>query len=131
MVVANQCSKNLEPQSHPPAVVCMSQDESLWLLHDERLDPDLSRDRGKSIGGDRDIDDEGSEQNEWTHAITKTQLYCLSIHAHTNRPHQEGLCLQLQLRTQARIEKNATKLVDEWLTHKCEVSQTVEQQNCF
>jgi hypothetical protein len=29
----------------------------------EKLVPNLSRDRGKSIGGDLDIDDEGSEQN--------------------------------------------------------------------
>jgi hypothetical protein len=30
---------------------------------DERLSPDLSQVRGKSIGEDLDIDDEGSEQN--------------------------------------------------------------------
>jgi hypothetical protein len=28
-----------------------------------RLGPDLLRGRGKSIGGDLDVDDEGSEQN--------------------------------------------------------------------
>jgi hypothetical protein len=32
-------------------------------LPNERLVPDLSRGRGKSIGEDLDIDDEGSEQN--------------------------------------------------------------------
>jgi hypothetical protein len=30
---------------------------------DERLGPNLPRGRGKSIGGDLDVDDEGSEQN--------------------------------------------------------------------
>jgi hypothetical protein len=30
---------------------------------DERLGPDLSRGRGRSIGGDLDVDDKGSEQN--------------------------------------------------------------------
>jgi hypothetical protein len=30
---------------------------------DERLSPDLPRGRGKSIGGDLDVDDEVSEQN--------------------------------------------------------------------
>jgi hypothetical protein len=29
----------------------------------EELGPDLQRGRGKSIGGDLDVDDEGSEQN--------------------------------------------------------------------
>jgi hypothetical protein len=30
---------------------------------DERLGPDLQRGSGKLIGGDLDVDDEGSEQN--------------------------------------------------------------------
>jgi hypothetical protein len=33
------------------------------LRTDERLGPDLLRGRGKLIGGDLDIDDEGFEQN--------------------------------------------------------------------
>jgi hypothetical protein len=38
--------------------------ECLWEEHaDEWLGPDLPRGRGKSIGGDIDVDDEGSEQN--------------------------------------------------------------------
>jgi hypothetical protein len=37
--------------------------------------------------------------------------------------------LKMQLRTQARTGKNATKHVDECITHECEVLQTVEQQN--
>jgi hypothetical protein len=37
----------------------------------------------------------------------------LPIRAHTSWPHQEGLSLQAQSRTQARIEKNATKPADE------------------
>jgi hypothetical protein len=45
-------------------------------------------------------------------------------------PHHEVLSLQAESRTQAKIEKNATKLTDEWLTHECGVLQTIERQNC-
>jgi hypothetical protein len=45
-------------------------------------------------------------------------------------PRQERLSLQVQLRTQERTGKNATKLADECLTHKCGVLQTVEWRNC-
>jgi hypothetical protein len=38
--------------------------------------------------------------------------------------------LQMQLRTQARMRKNATKLADEYIAHKCGVLQTIEWQNC-
>jgi hypothetical protein len=34
--------------------------------------------------------------------------------------------LQMQPRTQARIRKNATKLVDECIAHECVVLQTVD-----
>jgi hypothetical protein len=33
------------------------------VINHDRLHPDLLRGRGKSIGGDLDVDDEGSEQN--------------------------------------------------------------------
>jgi hypothetical protein len=42
-------------------------------------------------------------------------------------PHQEGLSLQVQLRTRARIGRNATKLADECIAHESEVLQTIEQ----
>jgi hypothetical protein len=45
-------------------------------------------------------------------------------------PHQEVLSLQVELRTQARTGKNATKLADECIDRKCGALQTVEQQNC-
>jgi hypothetical protein len=35
----------------------------IFILLDERLDPDLPRGRSKSIDGDLDVDDEGSKQN--------------------------------------------------------------------
>jgi hypothetical protein len=38
-------------------------DDKILRSFDERLSPDLSQVRGKSIGEDLDIDDEGSEQN--------------------------------------------------------------------
>jgi hypothetical protein len=34
-----------------------------YRVDNERLSPDIPRGRGKSIGGDFDVDDEGSEQN--------------------------------------------------------------------
>jgi hypothetical protein len=33
------------------------------ILRDKRLGPDVLRGRGKSIGGDLDVDDEGSEHD--------------------------------------------------------------------
>jgi hypothetical protein len=42
-------------------------------------------------------------------------------------PFQEGLSLQAQLRTQARIGKNATKPANECIAHECAVLQTVER----
>jgi hypothetical protein len=43
-------------------------------------------------------------------------------------PHQEGLSLQVQPRTQARTRKNSTKLVDECIAHESGVLQTIEWQ---
>jgi hypothetical protein len=40
----------------------MSWQEQFNMNLDERLSLDLSRGRGKSIGGDLDVDDKGSEQ---------------------------------------------------------------------
>jgi hypothetical protein len=79
----------------------------------ERLSPDLLRGRGKSIGGELDVDEEGSKQIERNLAITTPWLHLLPTHAHMSWPCQEGLFLQAQSRTQARIGKNATKLADE------------------
>jgi hypothetical protein len=60
------------------------------------------------IGGDLDVGEEGSEQ-----MIVTLQ----SLH-HGSLGHQEGLSLQVQLRTQARIGKNATKLADECVSSR-------------
>jgi hypothetical protein len=38
--------------------------------------------------------------------------------------------LQMQPRTQARMRKNTTKLVDESIAHECGVLQTIERRNC-
>jgi hypothetical protein len=77
------------------------------------LSPDLPRGRGKSIGRELDVDEEGSEQIDRNLAITTPQLRWLPTCAHTSWPRQEGLFLQAQLRTQERTGKNTTKLVDE------------------
>jgi hypothetical protein len=100
----------------------------LWL--DERLGPDLSRGRSRSIGGDLDIAEEGFEQT----IVTLQSLHHGSIgyqHVHT----QIGLIkkdkfLSMQPKIQARKRKNATKLTDECIAYECEVLQTVERQNC-
>jgi hypothetical protein len=54
-------------------------------------------------------------------------LHWLPTHVHMSWPHQEGLFLQVQLRTQARTGKNATKHVDECIAHECVVLQIVER----
>jgi hypothetical protein len=59
-------------------------------------------------------------------AITTPRLRWLSTRTHMSWPRQEGLSLHVQLRTQARTGKNATKLVDECIAHECWVLQTVE-----
>jgi hypothetical protein len=46
---------------------------------DERLVPDLLRGRGRSIGGDLDVDDEGFEQNFKPFVVTTPLLHWLSI----------------------------------------------------
>jgi hypothetical protein len=56
----------------------------------ERLDPDLLRGRGKSIDGDLDVDEEGSEQNDQNLAITTPRLHWLPTCVHMSWPHQEG-----------------------------------------
>jgi hypothetical protein len=57
---------------------------------DERLVPDLSRSKCKSIDGDLDVDEEGSEQNGRNLAITIPHLCWLPTCEHTSWTHQEG-----------------------------------------
>jgi hypothetical protein len=91
-----------------------------------KLVPDLLRGKGRSIGRDLDVGEEGSEQM----IITLQSLHHDSVgyqHAHT----RVGLAknaefLQMQPRTHARTEKNATKLADEYIAHECGVLQTIE-----
>jgi hypothetical protein len=76
------------------------------------------------IGGDLDDGEEGSEQT----IVTFQSLHHTSVgyqHVHTQ------IGLQMQPRTQARIGKNATKLVDECITDECGVLQTVERRSCY
>jgi hypothetical protein len=60
--------------------------------------------RSKSIGGDLDANDEGSEQRR-IHAVTTPQLHWLLTRAHTNWPRQEGYVHVSESRTPPRIEK--------------------------
>jgi hypothetical protein len=94
--------------------------------NDDRLVPNLPRGRGKSIGGDLNIGEEGSEQT----IITSQSLHHDSIGCQHVRTQvgltKKAIFLQMQPRTQARTGKNATKLADEWIAHKCGVLQTVK-----
>jgi hypothetical protein len=51
-----------------------------WILSDEWLDPDLLRGRSKSIGGDLDGDEEGSEQNESMQSLNHGSIGYQSMH---------------------------------------------------
>jgi hypothetical protein len=94
---------------------------------DERSSLDLLRGSGKSIGVDLDVDEEGSEQIYRTLVITTPRLCWLPTCTHMSWPHQEGLSLHVQLRTQVRTGKNAIKLADECIANECWVLQTIER----
>jgi hypothetical protein len=97
----------------------------------EGLVPDLLRGRGRSIGGDLDVSEEGSEQM----IVILQSLHHGSVgyqHART----RVGLVkkakfLQMQPRTQARTKKNATKLQMNDYTKKVGVLQTVKTVKLF
>jgi hypothetical protein len=97
---------------------------------DERLVPDLTRGWGRSIGGDLDVGEEGSDQT----IVILQSLHHGSVgyqHVRTQTGlAKKAMFLQMQLKTQARTRKNATKLTDESIAHECGVLQTVERQNC-
>jgi hypothetical protein len=73
------------------------------------MSPDLPR--GKSIGGDLDVDDEGSEQRRFEPVQS---LHHGSVgyqpQMHTNGSRQEGYVPTSELRTQARTGKNNFEL---------------------
>jgi hypothetical protein len=75
------------------------------------MSPDLPRGTSKSIGGDLDVDDKGSEQCRFkTRAVTTPRLHWLPTRAHTNWPRQEGYVPASKSRTQARTGKTNLKL---------------------
>jgi hypothetical protein len=83
---------------------------NLNLVCDERLGPDLPRGRGRSVGGNLDIVEEGSEQM----IITLQSLHHSSVgyqHARTRVGlSKKAKFLQMQPTTQAGSRKNATEL---------------------
>ena len=52
--------------------------------------PDVLRGRIIWLGGDLDVGEEGSEQEDRNPAILTALLHWLSIRTHTNKPCQEG-----------------------------------------
>jgi hypothetical protein len=58
---------------------------------DSRMSPDLPRGTSKSIGGDLNVNDEGSEQRRFEPVqLLHHGSVWLPTHAHTNWPRQEG-----------------------------------------
>jgi hypothetical protein len=71
---------------------------------------DLLRGRGRSVGGDLDVGEEGSEQM----IVTLQSLHRGSVgYGHVHTPvglTKKAKFLQMQPRTQARTRKNVTEL---------------------
>ena len=65
---------------------------------------------GKSIGGDLDVDDEGSEQNDRTLAVTAPRLRWLQQARTRVGLAKKAKSLQAQSRTQARTKKKQSEL---------------------
>jgi hypothetical protein len=94
---------------------------------DERLVPNLPQGRGRSIGGDLDIDEEGSEQMIVTlqslhhgsvgyqHVRTRVDLTKKAYPYKCNREHK-----QEQERMQLNLQMNV-------LAHECGALQTIER----
>jgi hypothetical protein len=94
---------------------------------DGRWIPDLPHGWGRLIGGDPNIGEEGSEQM----IVTMQSLHhgCFG-YQHVRTPiglTKKAKFLQMQPRTQARIRKNTTKLVNECIAHECGVLQTIKR----
>jgi hypothetical protein len=85
-------------------------------MGDELLVPDLPRGSGRSTDGELDVGEEGFRTDDCNLAITTPRLCWLLTHGHMSWPRQEGLSLQVQLTTQARIGNNVTKLADECIS---------------
>jgi hypothetical protein len=96
---------------------------------DERLIPDLPWGRGRSIGGDLDIGEEGSEQT----IVTLQWLYHGSVgyqHVHTwvdlAKKAYPCKCNPEHKQEQERMQLNLQMNV---LAHECGALQTVKRQN--
>jgi hypothetical protein len=93
------------------------------------LVPSLPRGWGRSIGGDLDVGEEGSEKT----IVTLQSLHHGSVgyqYVHTRIGlAKKAMFLQMQPRTQARMRNNATKLVDQCIAQEFGVLQMVEHQN--
>jgi hypothetical protein len=73
------------------------------------MGPDLLRDRGKSIGGDLDIDDEGSKQNvKPLQSLHHRSIGYQSVQHELASPRR--LTLHAQSRTQAGMKKKQSEL---------------------
>jgi hypothetical protein len=82
---------------------------------DERLSLDLSRGRGKSIGGDLDVDGEVSEQNiKPLQSLHHYSIGYQSVWRELTLPRR--LIPASAIKNTSKIEEDAIWIADEWLS---------------
>jgi hypothetical protein len=109
-----------EEEQHIPWNICDAMTDGTPNLSptDERLVPNHPRGRGRLIGGDLDVGEEGSQQM----IVTLQSLHHGSVGYQHARARvgltKKAKFLQMQPRTQARTRKNTTKLQTNNYTQK-------------
>jgi hypothetical protein len=94
------------------------------------LGPDLPRDRGKSIGGDLNIDDEGSEQNfEPLQLLHHFSIGYQSVQHELTSP--KRLIHTSAIKNTSKNKEDAIWIADEWLSSQVGVLQTVTTMKLF
>jgi hypothetical protein len=94
------------------------------------LSPDLPRGRGKSIGGDLDVDDERSEQNfKPLQSLHRCFAGYQSVQHELTSPRR--LILASAIENTSKNEEDAIWIADEWLSSQVGVSQTVMMFKLF
>jgi hypothetical protein len=97
---------------------------------DERFGPDLPRGRGKSIGGDLNVDDEGSEQNfKLLQSLHHCSIGYQSVWHELTSPRR--LIPASAIENTRKNKVDAIWIADEWLSSHVGVSQTVMMAKLF
>jgi hypothetical protein len=96
----------------------------------EKLGPDLPRGRGKSIGGDLDVDDECSEQNfKPFQSLHHRSVGYQSVRHELTSP--RTLIPASAIENTSKNEEDTIWIVDEWLSSQVGVLQTVKTAKLF